>query len=171
MNAMTQNRIQETLEDLDIDMPRRRTSRREPEPEPEQEPQRYKCEECGSNFSSERTYKQHMEYIHPKVDFEQFQKHFHADCRKRRKKSQHGSAKNVARLSVLKLVTIYISLTINKRKSRQACSASIARWALTRSASSLATKEPVWRRTKKRLERKLRKSGFRIIFGHEILIN
>jgi uncharacterized C2H2 Zn-finger protein len=71
MNAMTQNRIQETLEDLDIDMPKQRESRREPEPEPELDPQRYKCEECGSNFSSERTYKQHMEFIHPKVDFEQ----------------------------------------------------------------------------------------------------
>ena len=125
MNAMTQNRIQETLDDLDIDMPKIRASRREPEPEPE--PQRYKCEECGSNFSSERTYKQHMEYIHPKVDFEQFKKHFHAASRKKRKKSQHGSAKNVARPSVLKLVTICICQTINKRKSRQACSASIAR--------------------------------------------
>ena len=69
MNAMTNYRIQETLEDFDIDMPKTRPSRREPEPEPEPEPKRYKCEECGSNFSSERTYKQHMEYIHPKVDF------------------------------------------------------------------------------------------------------
>lgn len=71
----------------------------------------------------------------------------------------------MGRLSVLKLVTICTCQTINKRKSRQACSASIAIWALTQSASSLAIKEPVWRRTKKRLEKKLRKSGFRIISG------
>ena len=67
MNAMTQNRIQETLDDLDIDMPKTHASRREPDPEPESESTRFKCEECGSIFSSERTYKQHMEYIHPKV--------------------------------------------------------------------------------------------------------
>ncbi|CBY22451.1 unnamed protein product [Oikopleura dioica] len=66
MNAMTQNRIQETLDDLDIDMPKTHASRREPDPEPEPEPRRFKCEECGSIYSSERTYEQHMEYIHPK---------------------------------------------------------------------------------------------------------
>lgn len=66
MNAMTKNRIQETLEDFDLDIPKP-TRQAAPEPDPEPEPKRYRCEECGSNFSSERTYKQHMEYIHPKV--------------------------------------------------------------------------------------------------------
>jgi len=100
-------------------------------------------------------------YIHPMYIFDhQIFCHFYFKfCRMKRFLNHSGSAQNVARLSELKLDTICTCPIISKRKSRQACSASIARWALTQIGSSLAIKEPVLRRIKKMHERKRRKSG------------